>query len=151
MGPTNLDTILGLLFDHTGWPDYPSSHSLSEFTRLLSLVSPSDRPKEVLDTIIRSGKNTDLLCWILSWLQYSYHPMSFNELAVAVECYRSTNTNTRDIPAQVISPTETREQLRSWLHMLTGSRDDQATIRQDIMALFVGNTDTASYIWNEVN
>lgn len=62
MEPTCLDAILGLLFDHTGWPENPSRHSLSEFTRLLSLVSPSDKPEMALDKIIRSDENTDLLC-----------------------------------------------------------------------------------------
>jgi len=89
MEGANFDTILGLLFDHTGWPERenPSRHSLSEFTRLLSLISPSDKPEMALDKIIRSDKNTDLLCWALSWLQCSYRPLSYDGLAAVVECY----------------------------------------------------------------
>lgn len=68
MDRSNLHTILGLLFDHTSWPDNPSGHSLSEFMHLLSLVSPCDTPEKVLDKIIRFRKNADCLHWLLSWL-----------------------------------------------------------------------------------
>lgn len=145
MEPANLDTILGLVFNHTGWPEAPSRRSLSEFTRLLSLVSHLDTPEMVLDKIIRSDENADLLGWILSWLQCSYHPLSLDELAAVVEHYNESKAN-----ARTAAPAESREQLRCRLRMFTDFRDDQATIRLDIMGLFVDNTDTTSFIWNQV-
>jgi ankyrin repeat protein len=146
MGQSNLHMILGILFDHTNWPDNPSGHSLSKFTHLLSLVSPSDTPEKVLDRIIRSDKHADRLCWVLTWLQCSYRPLTLNELAAVVEYYHKPNTSRAETSEQ---PLFTLQQLKTWIRMFTNFKGDQATIRPHILKL-LGNKEDNSYIWNEV-
>ncbi|KAI1771105.1 ankyrin repeat-containing domain protein [Hypoxylon cercidicola] len=149
---TNLRTILRLLVDHTGWPDNPSRHSISQFTHLLSLISPSDTPERVLDKIIRADKNTDQLRWVLGWLLCSYRPLSLQELATVVQCYEFKTTSLESsVPlALTRPPLAALQRMRSRLRMLADFRDDQATIHPEIRSLLVSNTDSDSYIWNEV-
>ncbi|KAI1635753.1 ankyrin repeat-containing domain protein [Biscogniauxia mediterranea] len=153
MEQTNLHKILGLLFDHTSWPDHPSIHSLSEFTRLLFLISPCDTPERVLDKIIRSDRMADRLRWGLCWIICSYRPLTLKELVIVMEYYDKSNTTGHELSVQPVltQPSmEAQQRLKSWLRMLTDFRDDQATIRLDLMSLIVGNTDISSYIWNEI-
>lgn len=153
MGHTNLHTILGLLSDHTNWPNNPSVHSLSEFTRLLSLVSPSDTPEIVLDKIIRSDENTGRLRWVLGWLLCSYRPLRLEELATVVEYHDKCKTTDSELSVKSIftrPPLEVRKQLKNWFRMFIDFQDGQAIIRPDIRRLLVSNTDTVSYAWNEV-
>ncbi|KAI0888363.1 ankyrin repeat-containing domain protein [Annulohypoxylon maeteangense] len=152
MGPTNLHTILALLFDHTSWPDNPSDHSLSEFTRLLPHISSSDTIEGVLDKIIKLDENVDLFRWLLSWLLCSYRPLNLEELSLVVEYYKQLNTTRPESFQPILTQPsmQVQQQLRSQLRLLTDFKYDQATVRPDIMSLFVDNTDINSYIWNEV-
>ncbi|QYT01017.1 hypothetical protein H0G86_008073 [Trichoderma simmonsii] len=153
MESSTLDTIMRIIFDHTSWPHNPSGRSLSEFVRLLTLISPSDTLEQALDKILKSDKQSDQLRWVLSWLLCSYRPLSFKELVTAVEYYKSSNDAGPEPSVQHISSQASmgaRKELRYWLHMLIDLTDGQAAIRADIMSLLIDNTDDESYIWNEV-
>ncbi|KAI0407367.1 ankyrin repeat-containing domain protein [Xylaria palmicola] len=139
-----LNVILELLCNHTSWPNSPSSHSLSKFTHLLSLVSPSDTPERVLDRIIRSDKHATRLRWALNWLLCSYRPLSPKELAAVMENHMKFESSGLELSAPSV------QQLRTWIHMLTDFKDGQATIRPCLMRLLVGNEENVSYVWNQV-
>ncbi|KAL7961528.1 ankyrin repeat-containing domain protein [Trichoderma compactum] len=148
-----LHTIMRILFDYTSWPHNPSGRSLSEFIRLLSLISPTDTPEQALDKILRSDKQSNQLRWALSWLLCSYRPLSFKELITVVEYYSSSNDAGPEPSVQHISTQasmEAQRQLRYWLRMPVDLRDGQATTHADIMSLLINNADDGSYIWYEV-
>lgn len=81
MDKNESDMLLKLLSEHSGWPEEPSTGSLSRFTDLLRRISPISTTRSVLDLILRSHPKEEELRWVLKGLLSSYRPLTKWELA----------------------------------------------------------------------
>jgi hypothetical protein len=158
MDTKDLQNIIQLLEFHTGWPRDPSLESLSQFISLLSLITPSEKPKRALDRIIRltSTENKSFV-WVLSWVLCASRPLTRCELSNAILIHesnqqRGSSSSSNGLTLTASSRTSidaASKRLEGWLRMLVDFTHDEIAIRHEISCLLVADTDTDKYLWNE--
>ncbi|KAL7928911.1 ankyrin repeat-containing domain protein [Trichoderma chlorosporum] len=128
----DLDMILRLIMDLTGWPRAPSTRTLSEFCSHLRVVTLASIPSDILDKALRNIKDQVGLQWALKWLFEGQRPLNYNELAMIMcYCKRGGDHQNFDTPSSTHLQ-KSLSQLHRWFRGITEPGSSQVRIRQEV-------------------
>ncbi|KAK2728385.1 ankyrin unc44 [Colletotrichum kahawae] len=146
--------ILEIVRNYTGWPEVQSRASLTEASRLLRSVSPTDTIRTFLHRLLKSHRCSEDIKLALSWLLCSYRPLNIQEFAFVCNRRRPYEPSDQDdIGSQWLSvglisrlPTGPSSVLR----VLVDTEQEPVEIRGDVRDLLKHVPGADEYIWDEV-
>ncbi|KAF3808427.1 hypothetical protein GCG54_00013066 [Colletotrichum gloeosporioides] len=151
---STLQMILEIVRNYTGWPEVQSRASLTEASRLLRSVSPTETTRTFLHRLLKSHDRPDDIKWAMSWLLCSYRPLNVQEFAFVCNRRRPYEpSDEEDIGSQWVSVGLT-SRLPTWLNsvlrVLVDTEKEPVEIRDDVRNLLEHDPGAEQYMWDEV-
>lgn len=152
MNVAQLDSILQLVQDHTGWPHPHSGWSFGDVFAILNSIRPGDGVEQVLDRLLRRYSSHDGFNWILSWLIVAARPLTLRELAGLLCSYYAEGTDlqvTTELDAMALETAQW--QLKAWLRGFIDLDQGQVTFRGDIRDIILNSTSSqVQFLWQQL-
>lgn len=147
-----VDTIIQLIQEHTGWPHPSPGWPIQEVFALLDGIGPGDGVAQVLDRILRRYSMEDGFTWIMSWLIATARPFTQGELAELLSSYFRQYTREQQTSESIVLDREAAQwKLDVWLRGLVDIDQEQVKFRSNIRDIIFDRTpDQQQFLWQGV-
>ncbi|KAJ5370375.1 uncharacterized protein N7496_006467 [Penicillium cataractarum] len=147
-----LDPLLRLVQDHTGWPDPHSGWSFGDVFAIVNSICPGDGIEQMMDRILRRYSTHDGFNWILSWLIVTARPFTLGELAGLLCLYYAQGIELQGTTEFDDVSLETAQwQLETWLRGFIDIEQEQVTFRSEIRDIILGSTSSQEqFLWHQL-
>lgn len=152
MNVPELDSMLQLVQDHTGWRHPHSAWPITDVYSIIATIHPGDGIAQILDKILRRYNNHDGFNWILSWLIVTARPLTEKELASLLCSYYAQNAKLQSTTEFDDAALETAQlQLETWLRGLIVTDLEQVTFRSEIRDIILDSTPSQEqFLWHQL-
>ncbi|KAI1114922.1 ankyrin repeat-containing domain protein [Nemania sp. NC0429] len=144
------DTILDLIQDHSEWPVEPSEASLARFISLLDQMSVGISAESALDIILKSNGEGSTLKTALTWILYSWQPLSIWELAILIDSNNYSPNQPDSVDPMISAQIHALSKIRTWFRGMLNESHGEIRLKSKIRrAMHHDGEKGTNYIWDQ--